>query len=506
MNHVRAWSRLGNLRLVCDSDPSRLESVGDVEVCKTLDEVLGRDDIDGVVLATPAVTHAELAIAALRAGKHVLVEKPLAVRLEDAEAVLAAADDAQRLLMVGHVLEYHPAVLKLRTLIDDGILGRLQYIYSNRLNFGKVRTEENSLWSFAPHDLALCFRMVGALPQTVTCQGGSYLSAGVADVTLMSLAFADGVRAHVFVSWLHPFKEQRFVVVGDRQMAVFDDTAPWDEKLVLYPHSVNWREGRVPEARKAEGTAVALEEAEPLLEECRHFASAIAAGASSVLTDGHSALNVLRMLDAGERSMAAGGAPVTLGPDAAARPDVYVHPSAAVDEGAVVGAGSKVWHHAHVMGGARVGRGCSLGQNVFVGRGVRIGDGVKIQNNVSVFEGVELEDDVFCGPSMTFTNVINPRAAIERKDEYRPTLVRRGASLGANCTIVCGVTVGSHALVGAGAVVTKDVPAHAIVVGVPAQQQGWACACGVTLGADLACPGCGNAYVVQDGELVRSSS
>ena len=510
MNHVRAWSRLGHLRLVCDSDPERLAAVEEIapeaDVSKTVEEVLARQDIDAVVVATPALTHAELAIAALRAGKHVLVEKPLAVCLADAEAVLAAAEEAGRTLLVGHVLEYHPAVLKLRQLVAEGALGRLQYIYSNRLNFGKVRTGENSLWSFAPHDLALCYRMVGTLPESVTCQGGSYLSKGIADVTLMSMTFVGGVQAHVFVSWLHPFKEQRFVVIGDRQMAVFDDTAPWDEKLVLYAHEVNWREGRVPVARKAEGTPIALTPAEPLLKECEHFAEAVAGG-RPVLTDGRSGLSVLRMLDAGERSMAAGGLPQRV-TSAAQRPDV--HPTASVDDGAEVGDGTRVWHQAHVMPGARIGQGCSLGQNVFVGKGVRIGNGVKVQNNVSVFEGVELEDDVFCGPSMVFTNVINPRASIERKEEFKATLIRRGASLGANCTILCGSTVGEYALVGAGAVVTGPVPAFAIVTGVPARQQGWACECGVTLreisdgeAAETSCPSCGRGYVLRDERLWR---
>jgi UDP-2-acetamido-3-amino-2,3-dideoxy-glucuronate N-acetyltransferase len=153
--------------------------------------------------------------------------------------------------------------------------------------------------------------------------------------------------------------------------------------------------------------------------------------------------------------------------------DYNVHPTAIVDEGAVIGAGSRIWHWVHVCGGARIGKRCSLGQNVFVANGVSIGDNVKIQNNVSVYEGVTLEDDVFCGPSMVFTNVYNPRSAVSRKEEYRPTVVRRGATLGANCTIVCGVTVGAHAFVAAGAVVNRDVPAFALVAGVPARQLGW---------------------------------
>ena len=182
-----------------------------------------------------------------------------------------------------------------------------------------------------------------------------------------------------------------------------------------------------------------------------------------------------------------------------------IHESAYVDEGALVGAGTRVWHFCHVMPGAVIGERCSLGQNVVVMGGTRIGDNVKIQNNVSIYEGVELEDDVFCGPSMVFTNVMNPRSHVPRKHEYRRTLVRRGASIGANATIVCGVTIGAYAFIGAGAVVTKDVPAYALVVGVPAKISGWVCECGVSLDdglMELACPACGKRYT-RSGETVQ---
>ena len=174
-----------------------------------------------------------------------------------------------------------------------------------------------------------------------------------------------------------------------------------------------------------------------------------------------------------------------------------IHESAFVDAGAQVGDGTRIWHFCHVMPGAVIGARCSLGQNVVVMNGTRIGDNVKIQNNVSIYEGVELEDDVFCGPSMVFTNVINPRSHVSRKDEYRRTLVRRGASIGANATVLCGTTLGEYCLIGAGAVVTGDVPAYAIMVGVPARRSGWACACGLTLpgdGPDYACAACGARY------------
>jgi UDP-2-acetamido-3-amino-2,3-dideoxy-glucuronate N-acetyltransferase len=190
---------------------------------------------------------------------------------------------------------------------------------------------------------------------------------------------------------------------------------------------------------------------------------------------------------------------------------ISVHASAIVDDGAQLGEGCRVWHFAHICAGARIGRDCSFGQNVFVGNHVVIGDNVKIQNNVSVYDDVVLEDDVFCGPSMVFTNVYNPRSAVNRKNEYRPTLVRRGATLGANCTIVCGVTIGEHAFIGAGAVVQRDVPAHALVVGVPARQIGWMSRHGQRLDLPLqgdgqaTCPATGEHYAVRDGVVRRTT-
>ncbi|MBN8493675.1 MAG: N-acetyltransferase [Burkholderiales bacterium] len=184
-----------------------------------------------------------------------------------------------------------------------------------------------------------------------------------------------------------------------------------------------------------------------------------------------------------------------------------IHPTAIVDEGAVLGDGCRVWHFTHISGGARIGRDCSFGQNVYVGNDVRIGDRVKIQNNVSVYDAVTLEDEVFCGPSMVFTNVHNPRAAVPRKDEYRRTLVKRGATLGANCTLVCGVTVGAHAFIGAGAVVTHDVPDYALMLGVPARQAGWMSRHGERLSLPLqgdgeaTCPHTGERYRLQNGRL-----
>ncbi|MGC8814138.1 acyltransferase [Dictyoglomus sp.] len=184
----------------------------------------------------------------------------------------------------------------------------------------------------------------------------------------------------------------------------------------------------------------------------------------------------------------------------------FVHESSYVDEGVEIGEGTKIWHFCHILRGSKIGKNCVLGQNVMVGPNVKIGNNVKIQNNVSVYEGVEIEDDVFCGPSCVFTNVINPRAFIERKNEFKKTKVKKGATIGANATIVCGVTIGEYAFVGAGAVVTKDVLPYALVVGVPARQIGWVCKCGVRLEFDdngkAVCKACGEKYRLEDGRVV----
>ncbi len=187
--------------------------------------------------------------------------------------------------------------------------------------------------------------------------------------------------------------------------------------------------------------------------------------------------------------------------------EAFVHGTAVVDEGAVIGPGTRIWHFSHVLRGSSIGADCVLGQNVVVGPDVRIGDRCKIQNNVSVYKGVTLEDEVFCGPSMVFTNVINPRAFIERKQEFKPTRVCRGATIGANATVVCGVTIGAYALIGAGAVITSDVPAHALMLGVPGRRRGWACWCGATLHGEAdrlgawRCAACGRTYLERAGEL-----
>ena len=492
-NLVRNFAELGALAAICDPDQasaSQLSARYGAPVI-AMDAVLRDPAIAGVAIAAPAAQHAELATAALEAGKHVFVEKPLALTVPEAERVCVLAEQHRRVLMVGHLLQYHPAFIALRELVRDGALGRLQYLYSNRLNLGKVRREEDILWSFAPHDLSMILSLVGQEPVDVAATGGYYLHKTIADVTTTHLTFPGGEQAHVFVSWLHPFKEQRLIVIGDRAMAVFDDSQPWGEKLVLYPHRIEWRE-TMPVPRRADANPVPLTEGEPLNLECRHFLDCIGSG-SRPRTDGAEGLRVLRVLARASQSLkpspaSAGEAPL------GAHPGAKIHPSAYIDEPCEIGAGTRIWHFVHILPHTRIGRDCSLGQNVMAGPDVTIGDGCKIQNNVSLYKGVTLEDGVFCGPSCVFTNVNNPRAEIERKDEFRPTLVKRGATIGANATIVCGHTIGEYAFIAAGAVVTGDVPPFALMAGVPARRIGWMSAAGERLGADLVCPRSGRRY------------
>jgi UDP-2-acetamido-3-amino-2,3-dideoxy-glucuronate N-acetyltransferase len=474
-NLVRNFHDLGALAALCDAEASveaiyRRKYAG-IKFYHEFRGLLAEPAITAVALATPAVTHYEMAKAALEAGKDVLVEKPLAIDVKHGEELVRLADAKGSILMVGHILRYHPAILKLQQLIRDGALGKINYLYSNRLNIGKIRTEENILWSFAPHDISVMLSLLNEMPTNVSCQGGAWLNHNVADVTLSHYDFPSGVQAHIFVSWLHPVKEQRLVVVGSEKMAVFDDTA--EHKLVLYPHKVEWR-NRVPTAVKADGEIVDLEDREPLRAECQHFLDCVQSRTSPV-SNGAEGLRVLRVLDACQRALVNGA--ISLEPiDALSKKrnlPYFVHESAYVDEGAEIGAGTKIWHFSHVMKGARLGQRVIIGQNVNVDGGTVIGNNVKIQNNVSVYTGTVIEDDVFLGPSCVLTNVTNPRSQVNRHSLYESTLLRRGCSIGANATIVCGVTIGRYAFVGAGSVVTKSIPDFALVVGNPARQVGW---------------------------------
>jgi UDP-2-acetamido-3-amino-2,3-dideoxy-glucuronate N-acetyltransferase len=519
-NLVRNFYSLGALKLICDKNASILSEFNkqykDVDTCLALSDVLCQKDVEGIVIATPAETHFNIARESLLAGKNVYVEKPLVLNEKEGQELIALAEEKNKILMVGHLLQYHPAFERLREIAASGDLGRINYIYSHRLNLGKIRREENILWSFAPHDISMILSLAGEEPENVMATGGNYLHQKIADVTTTHLEFPSGLRAHIFVSWLHPFKEQKLVVVGDRKMAVFDDTQPWKDKLLLYPHEINWQ-NNIPVPAKGKPQRVEVPQDEPLRKECMHFLDCISNG-SKPKTDGQEGLRVLKILNASQFSLNNLGCKINLEEmnnkslsGSLQTPTTYrgsnvdrkffAHPTAVIDDNVNIGAETKIWHFSHVLSGSKIANNCNIGQNVVIGPDVTIRKNCKIQNNVSVYKGVTLEDGVFCGPSMVFTNIYNPRAEIRKMDQVRPTLVKKGATIGANATIVCGVTLGRYCFIGAGSLVNKNVPGYALVVGNPAKQIGWACDCGERLADDLECISCGKHYVKKEDGL-----
>lgn len=509
-NLVRNFYQLNALKTICDRSQDIREEMkltyADMHINDEICKVLKDEEIQGIVIAAPAAFHFEIAQKALQADKHVFVEKPLSLSQADGEKLVRLSQERGKVLFVGHILNYHAAVIRLKEMVKTGKIGRIQYIYSRRLSFGKIRREENILWSFAPHDISVILSLTGEEPSYVDSIGSNFLHARIADVTMTNLKFPSGIGAHIFVSWLNPYKEQKLVIVGSSGMLVFDDTEPIGTKLVFYPHTINWQNG-FPVPNKAESVSIDIKDIweEPLKAECKAFLAAIDKN-TEPLTSGQEGLRVLKVLERSQQSLeqkeSVPHSPSLVSVDSSSlSTGFFAHPTAIIDTGARIGEGTKIWHFSHVLSGTEIGENCNIGQNVVIGPDVSIGNRCKIQNNVSVYKGVTLEDGVFCGPSMVFTNIYNPRAEISKMDLVRPTLVKKGATLGANCTIVCGNTIGRYAFIGAGSVVTKDVPNHALMAGNPARQTGWACLCGEKLTDNLLCPSCKKSYKKIDNGL-----
>jgi UDP-2-acetamido-3-amino-2,3-dideoxy-glucuronate N-acetyltransferase len=507
-NLARNLHELGALSVIADPAQHAVELAVSLGVRHVADpaECLNDPGIDAIAIATPAATHFRVAEAALLADKDVFVEKPIALSTAEGKALAELASQRGKILMVGHLLQYHPVFLKLKAMVGEGVLGRVRHITSSRLNLGMIRTEENIVWSFAPHDISMVLSLAGSDPEQVMAVGTTVLQEGIPDIATVHLKFGGGLTADVTSSWLHPQKEQQLIVVGDKGMCVFSDTKPWAEKLCIHHNEILWIDQR-PKAAAGPVEIIEVPQGEPLKLEMQHFLDCITSR-STPRTDAAEATRVLSVLQAAQQSLDTKGQwinPVAL-EKAPVRQDigagVSIHSSAVVDNDVTIGAATRIWHFCHVLGGTKIGEECVIGQNVMIGPDVVVGNRCKIQNNVAIYKGVTLEDDVFCGPSMVFTNVLTPRAHVERKDEFAFTVIGKGATLGANCTIVCGNNVGRYAMVGAGAVVTKDVPDYALVVGNPARQIGWVSATGERLGDDLICPRTGERYqVTVDGSL-----
>lgn len=454
-NIARNLSELGVLHTLCDSNEDLLNHYKDLypgtEVCVDVRDVFENTAITRIFIAAPAFQHFTLARLALLSGKDVYVEKPLCMDPREAEELIHLAERHQRVLMVGHLLHYHPCVRKIKQMVMEGELGRLQYIASHRLNLGAFRTEENALWNFAPHDISVILSLCGGeLPQSVRCVGEAYVSPGIVDTSMTTLRFEGDLRAHIYVSWLNPYKEQRLVVLGSKGILVFDDTLPWEQKLMHYPEHIQWTQGTIPQHKQQEGIPLEVPFEEPLRCECLHFLECCEKR-TAPLTDGMEGLRVLQVLNTAQASM---------------------------DE----------------EGTAKDPR-------------VTLGDGVMVQDEVNFKDGVICEDGVLLENGVAFT--ANPDAT------HGKTLIKKGATIGANATITCGVEIGEYSYIAGGAVVTGNVKPFALMAGHPARQEGWISRYGKRLPLPVdeealahevtVCPHTGDVYALKEGMLRLAS-
>lgn len=504
INHILTAHKLGVLQAVVDLNKDALTNAANklpdnhsVRFYTTLSEAMHIVPDAAVVVATPPSTHFAVARQAIDARRDVLVEKPLCDTLERAQQLVQIADSAGCVLMVDHLLQYSLQHCRLLQLVHSGFVGEVTRVKMTRMNFGTVRTEENVLWSFSPHDVSVLLSICNNhTPVDVVCVGQNVVSCGIEDYIDLSVRFEDGVHAQIEASWMHPLKERRTVVYGTNGCIVLNEASP-------HPNLPKLQGFKWTAKRKSDGTAVTIQknehdlmrmidesdsattgstentpEKQPLEAAIEHFLHCRETR-SRPRTDGKEGCRVLSVLTAATESLAKVGAAVTL--PSRQNVKVFSHPSAVIDTGAIIGAGTKVWHFSHIMSGARLGEFCNIGQNVYIGGKAVLGKNVKVQNNVSIYDAVLVGDDVFLGPSCVLTNVKTPRSHVNRKNEFTKTTIGKGATVGANATIVCGVQLSDYCFVGAGAVVTKDVPAHALVFGNPATIRGWVSTTGVKL-------------------------
>lgn len=504
INHISTAHQLGLLCAVVDCDPVALDRSKQTlpdhppsHFYTTLSTALQAHLRAAVIVATPPITHFAIACEAIASKRHVLVEKPLCDTFAHARELVQMASDARVCLMVDHLLQYSVHHCRLLQLIRSGFVGDVTRVKMTRVNFGTVRTEENVLWSFTPHDVSVLLAICGnEVPNSVACVGQRVVSCGIEDYVDMSLRFESGVQAQIEASWMHPLKERRLVVYGTKGAVILNEAMP-------DPNAPKLQGFKWSAKRKSDGSAVVIEKQEqdlvtslreatgdpnglhsgaekpPLLAAIEHFLECVESNATPI-TDGNEGTRVLQVLQAAKESLEKDGVTILLSTGSQCS-NVFVHPTAVVDSGAVLGPGSKVWHFSHVMPGAKLGSACNIGQNVYIGGKAVLGRNVKVQNNVSIYDAVNIDDDVFLGPSCVLTNVKTPRSHISRKHAFEPTIINKGVTVGANATVICGVKLGQYCFIGAGAVVTKDIPPHALVYGNPATLHGWVSTTGVKL-------------------------
>lgn len=512
---ARNYFEIGALHTICDTNEPFLQDCAKqypgVKMISDAKGVFSDPAIHQVAIAAPAEQHYVLAKQALEGGKDVFVEKPLCLDCEEAKELVSLAEKHDKILMVGHLLHYHPAFIRLKELVDQGEIGSVKHIACHRLKLGRFRTEENVLWSFSPHDFSMVLSLTGQETlESVSCKGTSFVTQGIEDLTMTNLFFSGGLTAHIYSSWINPEKEQKLTVIGSKGILTFDDTKSWQEKLSIVSDPIQYGSDSKASVRCDKVTYLPIDESEPLKSECLHFLQCCK-NRERPKTCGREGLETLEALHAAEKSLKSQGSEVSLNQNAS----YFAHPTAVIDDGATIGANTKIWHFSHILSGADIGASCNIGQNVTVFPQARLGANCKVQNNVSIYSGVICEDNVFIGPSVVFTNVTNPRAEVNRQNQYESTYVCQGATIGANATIVCGITIGQYSFIGAGAVVTKSTKPYSLMVGNPARQMGWMSRHGDKVDLPLIskepmeaqCPTTGESYRLHNDrlELVKAS-
>ena len=476
-NLIREFNHCGVLHTICDINKDALKHYNvqypHVKTTTSWNDALNNTDITAVCIALPAEMHYRFAKQSLLAGKDCYVEKPITLDVEEAKELIDIAKKEDKILMVGHLLHYHPCIQTIKKVIKDGKIGKIKNIVANRLSLGIFRKQENVLWSFAPHDISVVLSLCdNQLPDSISCHGHDHITKDVQDITNSILKYSDKY-VNINVNWLNPYKEQKMSIIGDKGMIVFDDVSK-DRKISYYPKYIEFSSdlNAIPTPVKNNGEVIETDtNKSPLLVECEHFIECCRERKEPI-TNGEEGLRVLKVLHYLQKSLIDKKEIDIATEEKSQKQAYFAHSSAVVDEGAEIGEGTKIWHYSHICKGAKIGKNCNIGQNVFIAGGAIIGDNCKVQNNVSIYAGVEAEDYVFFGPSCVLTNDINPRGMHSKGGEYIKTKLETGVTLGANCTIVCGNTIDKHALIGSGAVICKDVEPYSIMVGNPGKKIG----------------------------------
>lgn len=453
-NILKTLYNLNYLHTICDINQTTLDEFKtlypNIHTTTDFKLILTNPDIHGVFIALPAEMHYSFAQQVLEYNKDLYIEKPITLNVNEAENLVRMAEERKRILMVGHILHYHPAIEKIKEIINNNEIGEIVSITSNRLNLGTFRTEENVLWSFGCHDISIILSLCNyKTPTNIHVSGKSHITESIHDIINITMNI-EQIYININLSWIHPYKEQKLIVIGTKGMLVFDDLEV-NDKLKVYYNYIKRDNLNIPIANKTEPIIInCMSNMTPLEKECLHFVKCCE-NRSKPSTSGEEGIEVLKVLEICSKII---------------QPKYFSHSSSFIDKGATIGNETKIWHCSHITDTAEIGERCNIGQNCYIAG--KIGDGCKVQNNVSIYLGVQAENNVFFGPSCVLTNDKNPRCEYSKNGNYIQTYIETGVTIGANATIICGIKIGKYALIGAGAVITKNVEPYSIMVGNPA--------------------------------------